>query len=82
MNARTEVWGLWDADELVSVHLTGQDARDARERHLHRYREFLVEQDVIVAAVEVRRTHLIDPGSTDDPVPVWAKPTHHGGVRW
>lgn len=82
MNTRTEVWGLWDADELVSVHLTGQDARDAREQHLDRYRVFRAEQGVIVAVVEIRRTHLIDQGSLEDPVPARAKPTDHGGARW
>jgi len=55
-----EVWGLWDADELVSVHLTDQDARDAREQHLDRYRAFRVDQDLIAAAVEIRRTRLFD----------------------
>lgn len=55
-----EVWGLWDADELVSVHLTDQAARDAREQHLERYLAFPADRDIISAAVEIRRTRLVD----------------------
>ncbi|UAL29907.1 hypothetical protein K8W59_19655 [Nocardioides rotundus] len=55
-----EVWGLWDADELVSVHLTDQAARDAREQHLERYLAFPAERDIISAVVEIRRTRLVD----------------------
>ncbi len=60
MKHNNEVWGLWDAEELVSVHLTDQDARDAREQHLDRYQTFRADQDLIAAAVEIRRTRLID----------------------
>lgn len=55
-----EVWSLWDADELVSVHLIDQDARDAREQHLERYLAFGSDGDVIAAAIEIRRTRLLD----------------------
>lgn len=55
-----EVWGLWDADELVSVHLTDQAARDAREQHLERYLAFPADRDIIAAVVEIRRTQLVD----------------------
>lgn len=55
-----EVWGLWDADELVSVHLTDQAARDAREQHLERYLAFPADLDIIAAVVEIRRTRLVD----------------------
>ncbi|UAL29882.1 hypothetical protein K8W59_19530 [Nocardioides rotundus] len=60
MKHNDEAWGLWDADELVSVHLTDQAARDAREQHLERYRSFLADRDIISAVVEIRRTRLVD----------------------
>ena len=81
MNTSIEVWGLWDADELISVHLTGQDATDAREQHLDRYRAFHDEQDAI-AAVEICRTHLIDPTTANDHEFARANATDVGGQRW
>lgn len=76
-----EVWGLWDADELVSVHLTDQAARDAREQHLERYLVFRVDHDVIAEAVEIRRTRLVD-----QPPVVVSTGDHRrgreGGARW
>ncbi len=51
-----KVWELWDAEELVSLHLTEQDARDAREQHLDRYRDFPNDGDLVEAAVEIRAT--------------------------
>lgn len=55
-----EVWSLRDADELISVHLTAQDARDAREQHLERYRSFVADRDIISALGEISRTRLVD----------------------
>ncbi|KRF20117.1 hypothetical protein ASG90_19375 [Nocardioides sp. Soil797] len=60
MKHNNEVWSLWDADELVSVHLTDHDARDAREQHLERYLAFPADRDVVMTAVEIRRTRLVD----------------------
>lgn len=82
MNTSIEVWGLWDADELISVHLNDQDARDAREQHLDRYRAFHDEQDAIVTAVEICRTHLIDRTTANDPQFARANATDLGGQRW
>jgi hypothetical protein len=77
MNVTTRIWGLWDCEELLSVHLTKDDARDARDEHLGRCRCFTDDQNVIGAAVEIRAIRL--PG---DPVPVenqdWStKAGHH-----
>lgn len=65
MNVTTKIWGLWDCDELLSVHLAQADALDARDEHLSRCRCFADDQDVISAAVEIRAIHL-----HDAPVPV------------
>lgn len=79
MNTAYEVWGLWDAEELVSVHLTSTDARDARERHLAGYRDFRVEQDIIAAAVKIRRTRLVDqPSPLAVPAHRRQRPTSEG----
>ena len=60
MKQDDEVWGLWDADELVSVHPTDRAARDAREQHLERCLAFPADRDIISAVVEIRRTRLLD----------------------
>lgn len=56
MTPYRKIWELWDAEELVSVHLTEQDARDAREQHLDRYRYFPDDGDLLEVAVEIRAT--------------------------
>lgn len=58
MKVTTQIWGLWDCEELLSVHLTPRDALDARDEHLSRCRCFADDQDVISAAVEIRAIHL------------------------
>jgi len=58
MTLHRKVWALWDAEELVSLHLAEQDARDAREQHLDRYRDFPGDGDLVQAAVEIRTTSL------------------------
>lgn len=58
MTPYRKVWEPWDAEELVSVHLSEQDARDAREQHLDRYRDFLDDGDLVEAAVEIRTASL------------------------
>lgn len=58
MTTATRIWGVWDCAELLSVHLTYDDALDARERHLNRCRCFTDDQDVIPAAVEIRGIDL------------------------
>jgi hypothetical protein len=58
MNVTRQIWGLWDCEELLSVHLTPHDALDARDEHLSRCRCFADDQDVMSAAVEIRAIHL------------------------
>ena len=58
MKTVTQIWGLWDCEELLSVHLTHDDALDARDEHLTRCRCFADDEDVITAAVEIRSIHL------------------------
>lgn len=65
MKVTTKIWGLWDCEELLSVHLTRDEARDARDEHLDRCRCYADDQDVIGAAVEIRAIRL-----SDEPVPV------------
>ena len=65
MKSTTQIWGLCDCEELLSVHLTQDDARDARDEHLGRCRCFADDQDVIGAAVEIRAIRL-----SDETVPV------------
>lgn len=65
MKTVTEVWGLWDCEELLSVHLTHGDAVDARDEHLERCRCFVDDQDAISIAVQLRVIRL-----SADPVPV------------
>lgn len=65
MKTITEVWGLWDCEELLSVHLTHDGALDARDEHLERCRCFADDQDAISIAVQIRAIPL-----HADPVPV------------
>lgn len=65
MKTTTQIWGLWDCEELLSVHLTHDAAREAREEHLERCRCFTDDQDAISIAVQIRAIRL-----TADPVPV------------
>lgn len=65
MKVTTEIWGLWDCEELLSVHLTPHDALDARDEHLSRCRCFAADEDVIGAAVEIRSIPL-----PEEPAPV------------
>ena len=51
---RSQIWGLWDCQELLSVHLTQTDAHDARDEHLAACRCFTDDQELIRAAVEIR----------------------------
>lgn len=50
----SQIWGLWDCHELLSVHLTRADAHDARDEHLAACRCFTDDHEVISAAVEIR----------------------------
>lgn len=68
MKTATEVWGLWDCEELLSVHLTRDDALDARDEHLERCRCFADDQDAICIAVQLRVIRLpTDPTSVENP---------------
>jgi len=65
MTPATQIWGLWDCEELLSVHLTHDDALDARDEHLERCWCFADDQGAISAAVEIRAIRL-----SADPMPV------------
>lgn len=65
MKTATQIWGLWDCEELLSVHLTHNAAREARDEHLERCRCFTADQDAISIAVQIRPIRL-----SADPVPV------------
>lgn len=58
MKTATQIWGLWDCEELLSVHLTHDDAVDARDEHLERCRCFADDQDAISIAVQLRAIRL------------------------
>ena len=58
MKTATQIWGLWDCEELLSVHLTHDDAREARDEHLERCRCFTDDQDAISIAVQIRDIRL------------------------
>lgn len=58
MKPTTQIWGLWDCQELLSVHLTLGDARDALDEHLANCRCFTDDQDTIWAAVDIRAIRL------------------------
>ena len=58
MKPTMQIWGLWDCEELLSVHLTQIEARDALEGHLSICRCFADDQDLICAAVEIRAIRL------------------------
>lgn len=58
MNTAPQIWGLWDCEELLSVHLNHDDVLDARDEHLERCRCFADDQDSISAAVEIRSIRL------------------------
>lgn len=60
MTTATRIWGVWDCTELLSLHLTREDALDAREHHLNRCRCFTDDQDVLPAAVEIRCMSVLD----------------------
>lgn len=60
MKTATQIWGLWDCEELLSVHLTHDDALDARDEHRERCRCFADDQDAITAAVEIRSIRLLE----------------------
>lgn len=64
-----KIWELWDAEELVSLHLTEQDAWDAREQHLDRYWDFPDDEDLLEGAVEIRATGIcVGPPIEHEPV--------------
>lgn len=65
MKTAKQVWGLWDCEELLSVHLTHDAAREARDEHLERCRCFADDQDAIRVAVQLRFIRL-----SADPMPV------------
>ncbi len=65
MKPTRQIWGLWDCEELLSVHLTQTEARDALDGHLSSCRCFADDQDLICAAVEIRAIRL-----PADPAPV------------
>lgn len=65
MKTATQIWGLWDCEELLSIHLTHDAARDARDEHLERCRCFTDDQGVISIAVQLRVIRL-----SADPMPV------------
>lgn len=65
MTTIAQIWGLWDCEELLSVHLTRDDALDARDEHLERCRCFADDQDAFSIAVQIRVIRL-----SADPVPV------------
>ena len=65
MTTIAQIWGLWDCEELLSVHLTRDSAREARDEHLERCRCFTDDQDAISIAVQIRPIRL-----SANPVPV------------
>ena len=68
MTTATQIWGLWDCEELLSVHLTHDDAFDARDEHLLGCRCFTDDQDVISIAIQIRAIRLpADPGPVENP---------------
>lgn len=58
MKPTTQIWGLWDCEELLSVHLTQTDARGALDEHLSSCRCFADDQDLICGAIEIRAIRL------------------------
>ena len=56
----SQIWGLWDCHELLSVHLTSPDAHDARDEHLAACRCFTDDHELISAAVEIRLIAVLD----------------------
>ncbi|HWJ65121.1 MAG TPA: hypothetical protein VNT31_00445 [Nocardioides sp.] len=68
MKTATQIWGLWDCEELLSVHLTHDVAREARDEHLERCRCFTDDQDAISIAVQIRAIQLsVDPAPVENP---------------
>mgnify|MGYP000035244511 CR=1 FL=1 len=68
MKTITEAWGLWDCEELLSVHLTHDAGRDAKDEHLERCRCFADDQDAISIAVQLRVIRLsVDPMPVENP---------------
>lgn len=65
MKTTTHIWGLWDCEELLSVHLTHDAARDAKDEHLESCRCFTDDQDAISVGVQIRAIRF-----SADPVPV------------
>ncbi|MGK2879240.1 MAG: hypothetical protein ACSLE6_00090 [Mycobacterium sp.] len=82
MKTATRIWGVWDCTELLSVHVTHDDALDAREHHLNRCRCYTDDQDVIPAAVEIRAIDLPAYGvpveSRNRPLPAPQDGADHG----
>lgn len=56
----SQIWGLWDCHELLSVHLTRADAHDARDEHIAACRCFTDDRELIRSAVEVRCMSVLD----------------------
>jgi hypothetical protein len=68
MKTATQIWGLWDCEELLSVHLTHNAAREARDEHLERCRCFTADQDAISIAVQIRPIQFsVDPAPVENP---------------
>lgn len=74
MKTVPQIWGLWDCQELLSVHLTHDAAREARDEHLERCRCFTDDQDAIRVAVPLRAIRL-----SAHPAPV-ENPNHGTGA--
>ena len=78
MKTATQIWGLWDCEELLSVHLTHDAAREARDEHLDRCRCFTDDHDAISIAVQIRAIRLAaDPEPVENPDQGGARSGHH-----
>ncbi|NYG59350.1 hypothetical protein BJ980_002273 [Nocardioides daedukensis] len=80
MTTALQVWGLWDCEELLSVHLTHADAIDARNEHLTRCRCFTDDQDAISVAVQIRSIRLPEEFAPVENPGQDTKTGHHGQV--
>lgn len=66
MKPTTQIWALWDCQELRSVHLTHAEARNAREEHLADCCCFAEDLDTICDAVQIRTIRIAASPAPDE----------------
>lgn len=66
MKPITQIWALWDCQELRSVHLTHAEARNAREVHLAECCCFADDLDTICDAVQIRTIRIAASPAPDE----------------